>query len=359
VVTAPVFEDIFAAASSNGASDILLQEGKAPVLRINGQLHSLDAAAVTGAQLEQLWAACGAPDSANDHDASLQTDSGDRFRANLHRRLGKRGAVLRHIKTKVPTMEGLGVPADLLREWGERTAGMVIVTGPTGSGKSTTLAALIEHINATADRHIVTIEDPIEYVFTPERSVITQREVGLDTASFAEGLRRSLRQDPDVILVGEIRDKESAVTALQAAETGHLVLATLHASACAEAAERLEFLFAAGERDGVRRLLSSVLVGVLCQRLVPSIEPGRRVACEYFTNAAFSRKLVREGRWNELQDLIHRGGDEAASSLTAALLALFHEGAISEETAMAFAPNSADMGRLLRGVSSAIQSTRQ
>ena len=346
-------------ASSHGASDLLLQEGKAPVLRINGQLHTLETEAVAGEQLGQLWAICGANESANDHDASLATEAGLRFRANLHRRLGERGAVLRHIKTRIPTMDELGVPADLLRDWGSRTSGIVIVTGPTGSGKSTTLAALIEHINASAARHIVTIEDPIEYVFTPDRSVITQREVGLDTASFAEGLRRSLRQDPDVILVGEIRDKESAVTALQAAETGHLVLATLHASACAEAAERLEFLFAAGERDGVRRLLSSVLAGVLCQRLVPSIEPGRRVACEYFTNAAFSRKLVREGRWNELQDLIHRGGDESASSLTTSLLSLFHEGAINEETAMAFAPNSADMGRLLRGVTSAIQSTRQ
>ena len=188
-------------ASSHGASDILLQEGKLPVLRINGQLHTMETEAIAGEQLGQLWAMCGACESANDHDASLATEAGQRFRANLHRRLGERGAVLRHIKTRIPTMDELGVPADLLRDWGSRTSGIVIVTGPTGSGKSTTLAALIEHINASAARHIVTIEDPIEYVFTPDRSVITQREVGLDTASFAEGLRRSLRQDPDVILV--------------------------------------------------------------------------------------------------------------------------------------------------------------
>jgi twitching motility protein PilT len=358
-VKALTLQELLAMASSHGASDLLLQEGKAPVLRINGQLHTLETDPITGEQLGQLWVMCGASESANDHDASLATEAGQRFRANLHRRLGERGAVLRHIRTQIPTMDELGVPADLLRDWGARTSGMVIVTGPTGSGKSTTLAALIEHINSTAARHIVTIEDPIEYVFTPDRSVITQREVGLDTASFAEGLRRSLRQDPDVILVGEVRDRESAVTALQAAETGHLVLATLHASACAEAAERMEFLFSAGERDGVRRLLSSVLIGVLCQRLVPSLDTDRRVACEFFSNAAFSRKLVREGRWNELQDLIHRGGDEATSSLTSSLLSLFHNGAISEETALAFAPNPADMGRLIRGVTSAVQSTRQ
>lgn len=358
-VKAPTLQELLTMASSHGASDLLLQEGKAPVLRINGQLHILETGPITGEQIGRLWTMCGATESDNDHDASLATEAGYRFRANLHRRLGQRGAVLRHIKTDVPAMDELGVPADLLRDWGSRSSGMVIVTGPTGSGKSTTLAALIGHINTTATRHIVTIEDPVEYVFTPDRCVITQREVGLDTASFAEGLRRSLRQDPDVILVGEIRDKESAVTALQAAETGHLVLTTLHASACAEAAERLEFLFSGGERDGVRRLLSSVLIGVLCQRLVPALDAGRRVACEFFGNAAFSRKLVREGRWNELQDLIHRGGDQAASSLTSSLLSLFHDGAVSEETAMAFAPNPSDMARLLRGVTSAVQSTRK
>ncbi len=355
----PALDDALAHAANHGASDLILREGKPPVARINGALYALEIAPPVAADMDALWSACGALPGETDHDASLAADGGERFRVNLHRRLGERGAVLRRIKREIPALDTLGVPADLLREWGARESGLLIVSGPTGSGKSTTLAALLDHINKTAARHVVTIEDPVEYLFEPALCVFTQREVGVDTPSFAEGLRRSLRQDPDIILVGEIRDAISATAALQAAETGHLVLATLHASACAEAVERLELLFPQAERDAARKTLSGLLIGVLCQRLVPARAGGRVAACEYFTNEALSRRLIAEGRMPELQDLIARGDPRTARPMQESLLQLVREGTVDEAVAMEIVARPQDFARALKGIASGAQSTRR
>ena len=264
---AEIMESLCKAAEAYEASDLLLHEGRPPLLRISGRLRVLEATPLNGAFFEALRRACGAPEEAKDYDSSFTSAEGIRFRVNLLRQLGQHAAVLRRIRSDIPDLETLGLPAEVLREWIARTSGLVLVCGPTGSGKSTTLASCLEWMNQALCRHIVTIEDPIEYLFANRQCLFTQREVGIDTPSFAEGLRRSLRQSPDVILVGEIRDAETAMTAAQASETGHLVLSTLHSSSCADAIERLQFLFPAPSRDGVRRTLAGQLLGILCQRL--------------------------------------------------------------------------------------------
>ena len=233
----------------HGASDLFLSEGAVARTKIGGELMMLGDAPVTLEEVSAFWKLCGGdPTYDGDRDSSFVNEDGVRFRVNLHRHTGKLGAVLRRISTEIPDMESLGLPADILIDWIKRPSGLVLVTGATGCGKSTTLASALEWVNQNMARHIVTIEDPIEYLFESKNSYFTQREVHTDTDSFARGLRSSLRQAPDVILLGEIRDQETAITALQAAETGHLVMATLH-SAFANAAMIL-VICCAGTRPG-------------------------------------------------------------------------------------------------------------
>lgn len=355
----PTVSDVLNFAVARGASDVILHEGKIPVARINGDLFSCEAPPLSAEDMDSLWGACRADADVLDYDASLTIDGGERFRVNLHRVLGERGAVLRRIKREIPDLDTLGVPSELLRKWGSYKSGLLLVNGPTGSGKSTTLAALLNDINKTVTRHVVTIEDPVEYLFDPALSIFTQREVGADTPSFAEGLRRSLRQNPDIILLGEIRDAASAHASLQAAETGHLVLATLHASSCADAVERLEMLFPQNERDSVRKILSIQLAGILCQKLLPIRAGGRTAVCEYFSNEALSRKLIAEGRSAELQDLMARGDSPDARSMQDSLLQLVQAGIMDEAVALENTAQPREFQRLLRGVVSGAQSIRR
>jgi twitching motility protein PilT len=355
----PLLDEVLRAAATNAASDVILHCGRAPVLRIHGELVSVQGAVPGDADLDALGAACGAAPGDLDRDASLTTADGVRFRVNIFHQLGSRGAVLRRIQSDIPTLESLGAPTELLREWSARKSGIVIVSGPTGSGKSTTLAAVLEAVNQSVARQIVTIEDPVEYLFTAKFSLFTQREVGIDTPTFAEGLRRSLRQNPDIILLGEIRDAVSALTAIQAAETGHLVLATLHAAACADVVERLQLLFPPDEREGVRKTLAAQLLGVLFQRLVPGASGGRVLVCEYFVNAASSRKLIAEGRIPELHDFIARGDPRSARSFADSLLQSVRDGLVAEATALEISDNPQEFARALRGISSSTQATRR
>lgn len=354
-----LLDEILRAAVECGASDVILRSGQLPMVRVEGDLLPVQSSLPTDEDLCTLWAACAAATDALDTDASLSTPEGVRFRVNLHRQLGSRGAVLRRIRKDIPALDSLGLPAELLREWAMRKSGVVLVSGPTGSGKSTTLAAILEWINQTVARHVVTIEDPVEFLFEGNHSLFTQREVGIDTSSFAEGLRRSLRQNPDIILLGEIRDAVSAQTAIQAAETGHLVLATLHASSCADVVERLQLLFPPDEREAVRKTLSAQLLGVLCQRLIPAQNGARVLACEYFSNAASSRKIISEGRMSDLLDFIARGDRRQACAFADSLIQLVRDGKVSEATALEISDNPQEFTRSLRGISSSSQATRR
>ena len=350
-------ESLCKAAQAYEASDLLLHEDRPPLLRISGKLRVLESAPLNGAFFDALRRACGATEEAKDYDSSFTSGEGIRFRVNLLRQLGRHAAVLRRIRSDIPDLETLGLPAEVLREWIARKSGLVLICGPTGSGKTTTLASCLEWMNQALSRHIVTIEDPIEYLFANRQCLFTQREVGIDTPSFAEGLRRSLRQSPDVILVGEIRDAETAMTAAQASETGHL--STLHSSSCTDAIERLQFLFPAPSRDGVRRTLAGQLLGILCQRLLPAIGGGMMVAAEYFSNIGAMRKYIVDGSMADLADGINRSSAENARSFISSISKLVVDRLVSEEVATAAADNPQELSRALRGISSSAQATRR
>ena len=355
----PLIDELLRVAVESGASDLILHSGKSALVRIHGELTQLEAPPLTDADLDDLWERSGAAHSDLDHDGSLTAPNGSRFRVNLLHQLGARAAVLRRIRSDIPALDTLGVPVELLCEWSGRPAGILIVSGPTGSGKSTTVASALEWINQSFRRHIVTIEDPVEYIFESKSSLFTQREVGIDTPTFAEGLRRSMRQDPDVIFLGEIRDALSAATAIQAAETGHLVFATLHSSTCADAIDRLQLLFPPDEREAVRKTLSSQLLGILCQRLIPAIDGARALLCEYFSNSASSRRIIADGRMADLIDFITRGDPLSARAFSESLLRLVKDGRVDGETALEISDNPQELSRMLRGISSSTQSARR
>ena len=352
-------EALCAAADEYNASDLLLHEGLTPQVRISGTLMPLEFDPLEKAFFDELWHVCGAHEDTHDHDASLESSGGIRFRVNLLRQLGRRAAVLRRIQSEIPDLATLGVPAELLRQWITKQAGLILICGATGSGKSTTLAAALDWMNQSVSRHVVTIEDPVEFLFSQRMSLFTQREVGIDTPSFAEGLRRSLRQDPDVIFVGEIRDAETAATAIQACETGHLVLTTLHCSSCTDAVERLQLFFPATLRDAVRRTLSVQLLGVLCQRLLPALPAGMALAVEYFSNVGAMRKYIAEGKLPELADAIVRSDAHSAQSFVSSMAQLVRADKVSMEVAAASSGNPQELALALRGISSSSQATRR
>jgi len=342
------------AAKEYKASDLILQSGEPPVLRVSGSVNFLEAPKLTASDLRSFRESCGTPASSSDHDASFLSREGVRFRVNFHRRLGEDGAVLRRINDTPPLLEKTGVPAALLSGMVQRRSGILIVSGPTGSGKTTTLASLLDWVNRNLERHVVTIEDPVEYVFHREKSVFTQRAVGLDTPDFAEGLRRALRQAPDIILVGEIRDAETASVALQAAETGHLVLATLHSSDVSEVIERLQAFFPESARQGILQVLSGQLLMILCQKLLPSPEGGRVLVCEYLTNAGLSRQCILDGNMSELRDYLAKADSAESIDFLRAFHRLVTEGNLDPETALMACPNPAELRRRLRGISSSM-----
>jgi twitching motility protein PilT len=332
-----------------------LHEGAPLALRVNGGVARIDATPVGAEVFDALWAACHAPADTQDFNAAFVSARGERFRVNLFRTLGRRGAVLRHIRSEIPSLNQLGVPAPMLRDWLSRQSGIILVTGPAGSGKSTTLAACLEEINEFSARHVVTIEDPVEFIFRENCSIFTQRDVGIDTITFAEGLRQALRQAPDVLFIGEIRDPDSAATAIQAAETGHLVLATIHGSDTADALERMSQLLPESERRTLARVFASQLLGVLAQRLLPSISGGNVLATEYFMNVGAMRAYIEDGRAAELRDFIERSSTDTALSMMRSVAALCRSGQVSEAVALAAVEKPGELTRILRGISSATQ----
>src|SRR6266550_2333225 len=271
-------------------------------------------------------------------DTAYQAGGLPRFRVNAFRQRGEISLAFRVIPRRVPDFESLRLPAGV-QKLSEEHRGLILVTGATGVGKTTTLAAMLAHINRTRRQHVVTIEDPIEFLHEDELSIVNQREVGIDTESFDEALRRVLRQDPDVILIGELRDRESAETALQAAESGHLVLSTMHTVDAAETLGRLVEFFPAEKQPQVRSILAGVLRGVISQRLLPRVAGGRVVAVEVMVANARVQELIRENKPEYVPEAIAEGAFFDMQTMTSALIDLVVEGEVDEETAAAAAPN--------------------
>lgn len=318
-------------------SDIHLCEGQPPVFRIHGQLVRQGEVPLTLSDLERFVDEMTPPEKRGEFQTNGEVDFSysvqglSRFRVNLYRQRGSLAIALRVIPFRVQTVAELGLPP-VLESLCALPHGLVIVTGPTGSGKSTTLAALIDQINERRDCHIITIEDPIEYLHRHKRSIVHQREVGSDTTSFSRALRAALRQDPDVVLLGEMRDLESIQIALQAAETGHLVFATLHTNDAASSIDRIIDVFPPEQQQQVRIQVAGALQGVVAQRLLRRIDrPGRVAALEILLVTPAVRNLIREGKTHQLATVIQTGGKLGMKAMDAALRELYERGVINGE----------------------------
>jgi twitching motility protein PilT len=344
------------AAVDRGASDVILAEGRTPRVRIAGHLES-DGPVTSADEVRDLVGAHLTPDgearlrATGSVDFACTIGAGDgarRFRANLFRHHVGLSLTLRPIAERIPTLDALGLPR-ALAGLATLTDGIVLLNGPAGSGKSTTLAALVGEINRTRAAHVITLEDPIEYLHAPDRSLIHQREVGTHVESFGAGLRAALRESPDVILVGEMRDLETIALALTAAETGHLVLSTLHSANGAMAVDRIIDVFPDAQQAQVRAQLAGVLRAVVTQRLLPSREPGVRVpAVELLRGTYGVAAMIRDGKTHQLATQIHLGRDEGTIPIERSLVELVRAGRITRETAIAAARSPEDFERWLK-----------
>ena len=341
-------------AKSMGASDLHLVVGSPPLLRINGSLQALtEAAPLTVDEMGQAFLQITTPEEREEFQRHLELDFGftlpevGRLRCNAARQRGTTSLAIRLLPQQIPTIDELGLPR-IVKELAIKPRGLVIVTGPTGSGKTTTQAAMIHYLNNMESRHVVTIEDPIEYVHSPIRCAITQRQLGSDTLSFAEALRHVLRQDPDVILVGEMRDLDTASAVLTLAETGHLIFSTGHAPSASQALERIIDLFPPHERHLAQARLASLLVAVLCQVLVPRADDsGRVVAVEVMLANPPVKNLIREGKTYLLPNVIRTHRDIGMITMDETLVSLYLKQVISDETLYAFCNDPQEVEKLV------------
>lgn len=328
----------------NGASDLHIHAGRSPSLRVNGDIISVEGAALTAAETEAMvlgvvpanQTARLAADGGCDFAFTFRENT--RLRVNAFRGHGGYGMVLRLLPSAMFTLEELRLPS-VIKDMLRRARGLILVTGPTGSGKSTTLASMINWINENERGHIITIEDPIEYTHSHKNCLVTQREVGQDLPSFAEGVRAALRQDPDVILIGEMRDLETIEAAVTAAETGHLVLGTLHTSGATRTIDRIIDAFPAGARDQIRAQLSTSLSAVISQCLLHTTDDRRVAAFEVMIRTDGVAAKIREGKTYQLLTDIETGGARGMRTLDSDLLALCQQGVVSEDEALDYSQN--------------------
>ncbi len=352
-----MIEDLMEQLVEMGGSDMHLSAGLPPYFRISGKLTPIGNEPMTSEEcqrlifsmlnntqrktLEQTW----------ELDCSYGVKGLARFRVNVYKDRGTYAACLRALSSKIPSFESLGLP-DVVREMAEKPRGLILVTGPTGSGKTTTLAAMIDLINRTRAEHILTVEDPIEFVYEPIKSVIHQRQLGEDTKSFANALKSALREDPDIILVGEMRDLETIHLAITAAETGHLVMGTLHTSSAAQTIDRIIDVFPSDKQTQVRVQLSNSLVAVFSQTLVSKMNPkpgefGRVMAQEIMVITPAISNLIREGKTAQIYSQIQTGAKLGMETLETALANLYKSGDISFEAAMSKTSKPDELQRLI------------
>lgn len=352
-----MIEDLMEEVVERGGSDLHLSAGLPPYIRISGKLTPTEHEPMTPEScqrlifsmlnnsqrktLEQTW----------ELDCSYGVKGLARFRVNVYKDRGTYAACLRALSSKIPTMEVLGLPP-IVHELSEKPRGLILVTGPTGSGKSTTLASMINNINLTRPEHILTVEDPIEFVYEPIKSLIHQRQIGEDTKSFGNALRAALREDPDVILVGEMRDLETISLAISAAETGHLVFGTLHTSSASQTVDRMVDVFPPDQQTQVRVQLSNSLVAVMSQTLVPKANPkpgefGRVMAQEIMVVTPAISNLIREGKTAQIYGAIQTGGKLSMQTLEKVLSDLYKAGTISFDAAMSKTSRPDELQRLI------------
>jgi len=341
---------ILQAADDHNASDVFLMEGEIPRMKIDERLLVFGENPIDQLQMVGLWQACGAdPLVEMDRDSGLVSNNNTRYRVNMHKAMGRLGVVMRRIRTDLPVLANLGLPDWLLTKWAAHSRGLILVTGPTGMGKSTTMAGLLQWMNETCARHIVTIEDPVEFIYPNQQCIFTQREVGRDTPSFARGIRSAMRQAPDVIMVGEIRDTETAQATLQASETGHLVLASIHSDNAVDAMDRVGHLFPP-EQSGLD-LLSQQLIGVVCQKLVPSASHGLLLLVEHLENAGAVKTWLARQEMEHIRNYMQRGDDPASITFLKSIVAAYGAGYITEQEAIVASGNEMEFKRAARGIS--------
>lgn len=346
-------DDIIDIVGAESGSDIHLSVGSHPMIRVDGALIPLEKKPVlTTADVLGFVGVLMTPEqqesfqNTREADFSYSAKDGVRFRGNGFFQRGAPSIALRHIPNVIKTFAELSLPP-ILETFAQRPQGFFLCVGPVGQGKSTTLAAMVELINQTRAEHIVTIEDPIEYIFEPKKSLVDQREVRIDTADFYTGLHSAFRQDVDVIMVGEMRGKETIATAVTAAETGHLVLSTLHTNSAAQTIDRIIDTFPADQQDQIRVQLSGSLMAIFSQRLIPRISGGLIPAYELLINTPAVANLIRERRTHEVQTVIETGMEQGMIDMNRTLVELVHQGEITVENAFAFSPNPKGLERLM------------
>jgi twitching motility protein PilT len=340
----------------SNASDLHLIAGLPPILRINGELTPIPTIGIlTPDQISELLKEVLASEQVErlsvnkEIDFSLNFSEKGRFRVNAYTQKGSIAAAFRLIPIEVPNIDGLGLPK-ILHSFISLRQGLILVTGPTGHGKSTTLAAMINEINKTRASHIVTIEDPIEFIFRPEKSIISQREMRSDTHSWEIALRSVLREDPDVVLVGEMRDYETIAAALTVAETGHLVFATLHTNSAAQSIDRIVDVFPDEQQKQIRLQLSNTLEAVFSQRLIASPIKGRVVAYEVMLGTTAVKTAIREGKTHQIESILETSQEVGMSTIEKSLAALVKTGMVTMEVAESWSLRPEELSRLVRGV---------
>jgi len=350
-----LFHKILKTAVEGGASDIHLKIGTPVIFRINRELIAVDAPFPTMDWMNKIVEAI-APahlkkrlDEEREIDFSHFLPDVGRFRTNLFQQRNQWCLAMRYVKTRVPSFEELGL-LNQIKKIAEAPRGIVLVAGSTGSGKSTTLAAMMEHINNNFKKHIVTLEDPVEYGFEDNQSVIEQREIGLDTLTYHHALKHVLRQDPDIIMVGEMRDDVSFTAAMSAADTGHLVLSTLHTTTAALSVTRIMDFFKAEEREQIRRQLAGTLRGVVCQRMITTVDNKLTPALEILLNTPLVKKLIEENRLDKLSAAIETGNDDGMISFNQSLFNLVKSGRVTEKEALSKASNPQALEMNFKGI---------
>ncbi len=345
------FKELIAKAIEMGASDLHITVGVPPSVRINGSIGKLNETVMTQQALEEIASSIISERSRETLDRVGETDFAysipqlGRFRVNIFRQRGSLAMVVRILNLRIPTPEELGIPRVVV-EMTDKCRGLVLVTGPTGSGKSTTLASLIDTINKEHNYHIITLEDPIEYLHKHNKSIVNQRELGTDTTSFAAALRAALRQDPDVILVGEMRDLETISTAVTAAETGHLVFSTLHTVGAANTVDRIIDVFPSHQQQQIRTQLADVLQCVISQQLIPRASgKGRVAAMEVMLANNAIRNHIREAKTFQIQTVMQTNAKFGMKTMDDALFELYSRGEINEENALIHAQDRAVLAK--------------